>query len=185
MGNGYGISGCAVLDTLLLKPAEYIKREQPCRQTNLHNIVQNPNEWVTILKSSRQFSFSIDSHRKATYFRSIRNSCGWYLIVSAIVRVVWKGLSSSSDRSGPEEDALCSETSDEDALIRGHGWILLYIATKKKSAHAVNVGWETDRIKPTVVMCYRFSIGAPNKTRPTIIEKSARQRNLGLHIVVH
>ena len=186
MGNGYGIPVYGVIDTFLLKLTEYNKREQSCRRTNLRNIVQNSDERVTILKSSRHFSFSINSHKKVTYFRSTRNSCHLYLIVSAIVRVVWKGFCSSSNRSGPEEDALCSETPDEDALIRDHGWILLYHATKKKvSACRGNVGWGTDWIKTTVVMRYGSSNVAPNETRPTVIERSACQRNLSLHIVVH
>ena len=41
--------------------------------------------------------------------RNIRNLCHLDLIVSAIIRVVWKGSCYTSDSSGPGEDALCSE----------------------------------------------------------------------------
>jgi hypothetical protein len=39
------------------------------------------------------------------------------------------------DWPGPEEDALCSETPDEDALIRSRWWILLSIQ-QRESVHA-------------------------------------------------
>ena len=57
MGNGYGIPVYGVIGTFLLKLTEYNKREQSCRRTNLHNIIQNPDERVTILTSSRHFFF--------------------------------------------------------------------------------------------------------------------------------
>jgi hypothetical protein len=44
-----------------------------------------------------------------------------YVTVTAVVRVVRKGFCRSSESCDPEEDALCSETLDKDALIRSCG----------------------------------------------------------------
>jgi hypothetical protein len=56
MGNGYGVLVYGILDTFLLGHAEYIKRTVMSRQTNLYNIVQNPDERVAILEPSRHVS---------------------------------------------------------------------------------------------------------------------------------
>jgi hypothetical protein len=44
-----------------------------------------------------------------------------YVTVSAVVRVVRKRFCRSSEWFNPEEDALCSEALDKDALIRSRG----------------------------------------------------------------
>ena len=62
------------------------------------------------------------------------NFCHVYLIVAAVVRVVWSSFCGSLDWPGPEEDALCSETPDGDALIRSRWWILLSIQ-QRESVH--------------------------------------------------
>jgi hypothetical protein len=65
MSNGYGVLGYVVLrvETFLLGSAIYNQREKSLSmRTNLHNIVQNPDERVAILKPGRQVS-SINSHR--------------------------------------------------------------------------------------------------------------------------
>jgi hypothetical protein len=69
-----------------------------------------------------------------TYFWTIRNSSYLDLIVSAVVRVVRAGFCCSLHWFGPEEDALCAEAPDKDALIRSRGWILLFI--QEKLVHA-------------------------------------------------
>ena len=102
-------------------------------RTNLGNVVQNPDEWVAVLEPGRQIS-TINSHRKKTHFRNTRNFCYLYLTVSAVVWVVWRRFCSSLDLPGPEEDAFCSVTPDEYALIRGRRWILLSIQ-QRESVH--------------------------------------------------
>ena len=93
--------------------------------------------------------------------------------------------SKNSDWSSAEEDAHCSEAPYEDALIPSRGRILLFIQQRKISAYQVNLTRETDRVETTVAIHYGSPNLSPNKTRPTIIVCSARQRYLGLHIVVH
>jgi hypothetical protein len=127
MGNGYGILGYGILETFLLGPANYNQSEKSLSMTtNLHNVVQNPDERVAILEPGRQVS-SINSHRIKTHVRNTWNLCHLYLIVTAVIRVVWRRFCSSLEWPGPKEDALCSETPDEDALIRSRWWILLSI----------------------------------------------------------
>ena len=128
MGNGNGVIG-----TFLFGPAEYIKREQSSIRTNLQNIVQNPDEWVTILEPSCHAFSSINSNEKTAYSRSTWDSYHLYLVISAIVRVVRKGFCCSTDAFEPEEFALCSEALDEYTLIRSRGWIFLAIQAKKKN----------------------------------------------------
>ena len=60
-----------------------------------------------------------------SHFRKFWDFCHLYLIVAVVVRVVWSSFCGSFDWPGPEEDTLCSETPDEDALIRSRWWILL------------------------------------------------------------
>src|SRR6266852_8368109 len=101
-------------------------------KTNLHNVVQNPDERVAILEPGRQISESINLHsRMKTHFRNTWNFCHLYLIIATVVRVVWKRFCGGLDWPGPEKDALCSETPDEDALIRSCRWILLSIQQRK------------------------------------------------------
>jgi hypothetical protein len=158
-------------------------------RTNLHNVVQNPDERVAILEPGRQVS-SINSHWMKTHLRNTWNFCRLYLIVFAVVRVVWKGFCGSSNWPGPEEDALCSETPDEDALIRSPSrwWILLSIQQTKGNQCMLrkpNRG-ETDRVETTIIIRHWSPYIFPNKPRPTVIvERSARQRNFRLHSVVH
>ena len=57
MGNGYDVLGCEVLDTFLLTRSVQLKRVVILRRTNLYNIVQNPDERVTILVPRRQTFF--------------------------------------------------------------------------------------------------------------------------------
>jgi hypothetical protein len=131
MGNGYGTLGHGVFVTFLLRPANYNQSEKLLStSTNLHNVVQNPDERIAILEQGHQVS-SINSHRMKTHFRNTCNFCHLYLILSAVVRVIWRRFCGSSDWPGPEEDALCSETPDEDALIRSRWWILLSIQQTK------------------------------------------------------
>ena len=87
------------------------------RQTNLHDIVQNPNQRVAILEPRRHASFFITSYWKTTNFRNICNLNHLYLVVLTVVRVVRKRFCRSPEVFGPEQDALCSEAFDEDALI--------------------------------------------------------------------
>ena len=138
MGNGNGVLRYGVLETFLMGPANYDQSEKTLSaRTNLHNIVQNPDERVAILELGGQFS-SINSDRMKAHFRSTRNLCHLYLLVSAVVRVVWRRFCGSLDWPGPEKDALCSETPDEDALIpviRSRWWILLFIQ-QRESVHA-------------------------------------------------
>jgi hypothetical protein len=118
-----------------LGPANYNQSEKSLSMmTNLHNVVQNPDERVAILEPGRQAS-SINSHRMKTYFRNTWNLCHLYLIVTTVVRVVWRRFCGSLDGPGPKEDALCSETPNEDALIRNHWWISLSIQ-RRESVHA-------------------------------------------------
>jgi len=49
MGNGYNILAYGTLDTFLSTPSEYINANSRFQETNLRNIVQNPNERVVIL----------------------------------------------------------------------------------------------------------------------------------------
>lgn len=49
MGNCYDVLGCDVLDTLLLTRSVQLRRVVILRRTNLCDIVQNPDERVTIL----------------------------------------------------------------------------------------------------------------------------------------
>ena len=51
--------------------------------------------------------------------------------------------------------------------------------------HAERRSLETDRVETTVVIHYGSPNLAPNKTRPTITEHSARQRDFGLRGVIH
>ena len=83
-------------------------RTSMSRPTNLYNIVQNPDERVAILETGHHASFLINSGRKTTYFRNIWDLCHLDLIVSAVVRVVWKGYCTSNS-SVLEEDVLCLE----------------------------------------------------------------------------
>jgi hypothetical protein len=69
------------------------------------------------------------------HIRDTWNFYHLYLIVAAVVRVVWKSFCGSLNGPGPEEDAFCSETLDEDALIRSLWWILLSIQ-QRGSVHA-------------------------------------------------
>ena len=78
---------------------------------------------------------SINSHKIKTHIRNTWNFCHLYLIVTAVVGVVWKRFCGSLEWPGPEEDALCSETPDEDALIRSRWWISLSIR-QRESVHA-------------------------------------------------
>ena len=104
------------------------------KRTNLCNIIQNPNERVAILKPGCHASFSINSYKKITYFRSTWNSCHLNVIVSVIVRVVWTGFCSGTEVFDPEESALCSEALDKDTLIQSR-WVYLSIRQRKKSVH--------------------------------------------------
>jgi hypothetical protein len=62
---------------------------------------------------------SLSQHSRGTYSRGVWNSVGLDHIPMTTVRVVRKGFCFSPDGSGPEEEALCSEAPDEDALTRG------------------------------------------------------------------
>ena len=50
MSNGHNILGYGTLGTFLQTPSEYINANSPFQETNLRNIVQNPNERVVILQ---------------------------------------------------------------------------------------------------------------------------------------
>ena len=129
---------------------------------------------------------SINSYKIKTHIRNTWNFCHLYLIVTAVVGVVWKRFCGGLEWPGPEEDALCSKTPDEDALIRSRWWISLSIR-QRESVHAEeSQPGKTDRVETTIIIPYRSPHIAPNKTRPTgIAERSARQRNLPLHSVIH
>jgi hypothetical protein len=99
------------------------------RRTDLCDIVQNSDEGVTILEPGCHASFSTNSHRRTTYFLNSWSLCHLYLIASAVVRVIRKGFCCSTDVFDPKESALCSESPDEDALIRSRG--LLSIQQRK------------------------------------------------------
>ena len=74
MGDSYGLFGFKfTLVICLLSPLSEIvsKCKVISGLTNLCNIVQNPDEWVTILEPDHHVIFSINSHKKTTYFRSI------------------------------------------------------------------------------------------------------------------
>jgi hypothetical protein len=117
------------------EPADYDQnKKEVSMRTNLHNVVQNPDERVAVLEPGRQFS-SINSHSMETHFENTWNFCHLYLIVPVVIRVVWRSFCGSLDWPGPEEDALCSETPDEDALIQSRWWIYLFIQ-QRKSVHA-------------------------------------------------
>lgn len=135
MSNSYSILGYGVLETFLLGPAEYNQSKKSLSmRTNLRNVVQNPDERVAILEPGCQLS-STNSHRIKTHFRNTRNFCYLYLIVSAVVRVVWRRFCGSLHWPGPEKDALCSETPYEDALVRSRWWVLLSMQ-QRQSARA-------------------------------------------------
>ena len=135
MGNGYGVLGYGVLETFLLEATNYVQSEKSLStRTNLHNVVQNPDKRVAILEPGGQIS-SINSHRMKTHFRNTWNFCHMYLVVSAVVRIVWRRFCGSFDWPGPEENTLCSKAPDEDALIRSRWWILLSIQ-QRESVHA-------------------------------------------------
>ena len=95
------------------------------QQTNLNDIVQNPNERVAILKPRRHASFSVISHKKATYVRNIWNLGHLYLTVLTVVRVIRKGFCRGPEVSGPKQDTFCSKALDEDAVILACGWTIL------------------------------------------------------------
>ena len=103
-------------------------------RTNLHNVVQNPDERVAVLEPGRQFS-SISSHSMKTHFWYTWVFRHLYLIVPVVIRVIWRSFCGSVDWPGPEEDAFCSKTPDEDALIRSRWWITLSIQ-RRESVHA-------------------------------------------------
>ena len=84
--------------------------------TNLHNVVQNPDERIAILEPGRQVLHQLT--RIKIHLGNTWNFCHLYLIVVAVVRVVLSRFCGGFDRPGPEENTLCSETPDEDALIR-------------------------------------------------------------------
>lgn len=186
MSNSYGVLGYGILKTFLLGPANYNQSEKSLSmRTNLHNVVQKPDERVAILKPDCQLS-STNLHRIETHFRNTWDFCHLYLIVTAVLRVVWRRFCCSLHWPGPEEDAFCSETPYEDALIRSRRWVLLSIQ-QMQSAHAKEskLG-ETDRVETTITIPHWSLHIAPNKTRLTAIsERSARQRNFRFHSVVH
>jgi hypothetical protein len=56
---------------------------------------------------------------------------------------------------------------------------------KKISACQVNIAWGTDWVKKTIAIHNLSLKVAPNKTCPTVTERSALQRDFGLLIGVH
>ena len=92
------------------------------RWTNLYDIVQYTDERVAILNQVIRVPPSTDM--KIAYFLNTWNSCHLYLIILTVVRVVRKGFCCSTDVSGPEGRALCSESPNEDALIPGQ-WLFI------------------------------------------------------------
>jgi hypothetical protein len=72
------------------------------------------------------FLYLLSHHMDTTYLQSVCNLGHLDLILAAAVRVVRKGLRCSPDAFGKEKGAaLCSEASEEDALIRILVWIFL------------------------------------------------------------
>lgn len=120
-----------------------------------------------------------------TYFWTIRNSGYLDLIVSTVVRIVRAGFCCSPHWFGPEEDALCTEAPDEDALIRSRGRILLLIQKRIISACRVNDAKGTDWVDIAVMILHGSPDVTPNETLPSITERSPRQRNFRFHSVVH
>jgi len=49
MGNGYGVFGYSVLETFLLGYVSIIKIDMS-KRTNIHNVIQNPDDRVAILE---------------------------------------------------------------------------------------------------------------------------------------
>ena len=143
-------------------------------QTNLHNIVQNSDERIAILKPGRHVSFGINSQTGSAYFWAIRNSSYLDLIIPAVVRVVRAGFRCSPHWFGPEEDALCTESSDEYTLIRSRGWILLFIQKRKISPFRVNDAKGTDQVDTAVMILHGSPDVAPNETLPSVLERSPR-----------
>jgi len=78
------------------------------KQTNLCNIVQNRDEWVVVLGSRCDASLFIISLILHTFGASE-------------TRVIGEGFCCCPDRSNLEEDSLCSEFPDENALIQRWG----------------------------------------------------------------
>jgi hypothetical protein len=54
-----------------------------------------------------------------------------YFIIFTVVRVVRKGFCRGSETSGPEQDALCSEAFDKDAVSLAWAWTMLLVKQKK------------------------------------------------------
>lgn len=112
MGNSHAVLEYAVLvrllETFLFGPLITNESKRALfTRTNLHNVVQNPDERVAILEPGRQVSSeSINSHKMKTHFRNTWNFCNLYLVAAAVVRVVWRRFCGGLDWSGPEEDAF-------------------------------------------------------------------------------
>ena len=100
------------------------------QQTNLQDIVQDADEWVAILESRHHASFFINQTIEFTYLRSIWDPRHLYRSPAPVAKVLRKGFCCCPE-PGPEEDALRSEASDEDALVCSLGWTCLSIRQRK------------------------------------------------------
>jgi hypothetical protein len=152
------------------------------RRTNLRNIVQHPNERVAILKPGRH-AFSPSTHiRRLPTFGTpgARVTC-----ISSSTQFSWSsGRGSAAAWIGPVQKRTRFARKP---LMKTHwsgvvGGFCFPYNQERISAWGINVARGTDWVKTTVVIHYGSPNLAPNITRPTVTE---RQRNFGLHIVVH
>ena len=128
------------------------------------------------------------SPRKTTYIRNIWNLGYLYLVLLTIVRVVGKRFCCGPELSGPEQDALCSEALDEDALILSWAWTILlakqnrYQPTASKR-NQKGPDW-VEQLELAVVIIHSPTIIAPMKFCPSVIKRSGLHRNLCFRSVV-
>jgi hypothetical protein len=108
--------------------------------------------FTTVVRVVRKgFCCSLDGHggfgpEKATLCSEIIQNPGERVtgsILVTVVGVVGKGFCCSPDGFGPENDTLCSEAPDENALVQCRGWIiiiLLYLTLKRKNQCTASKG---------------------------------------------
>jgi hypothetical protein len=99
-------------------------------RTNLHDIIQDSDERIPILETKCHVSRSLSivspqNSRTSTYSWSIWNLGHLDLIIMTVLRIVvvviGKGFGCCPDGNSPEQAALCSKASDEDALVHCRG----------------------------------------------------------------
>jgi hypothetical protein len=148
---------------------------------NNHALTDEPPQYSLEFRGVAIYNRYQFTKRRLPYFLTFRNSTHLDLIVSAVVRVVGARFCRRPHWFGPEEDVLCTEAPDEDALIRNRGGILLFIQKGEIGACRVNDARGTYWFDIAVMILHGSPDVAPNESHLYITARSLRQINFRFH----